>query len=681
MKIAKQFKSYNAAKEEVKIVNKYLDTIRTTRGKGITVGTKTINKVTQNEILQLEKLGISKEIINQLQRGSGSMTSTAFQKTIATVEKTSKGFYKVNPAGKTIKFYNNQLTMTFLKDGKSVTFTFVSTSKKPLTAYREPLKSFFKYGTNKQIITGVPADGFTAISMSRFWGGEARGTRSFLAKETTEDLTEAMIKQKLRQVDIRETKGIEKYTDDFAEAFGFSPRVSKKVFKTKGGKITEPFVDVSIDVTKPSRAILTTQMGTQQPFVGKGVTITEPIVGDPFLNLLVRKQSIIKKTAVKPKVIKIKPPPSTEINMLNLIDDTITKGGKPITTKVIKPVTKPTRDIISAQEAATQSFVFTDIKTRTPTFKEPPPSKFSNLFLGEGKFGTLGTIDTGFEFKEDKKIIPQDKISLSADSKIKIDTSAKVIAGVKVKPGTKENVKPSLGLTGFESMSMPGVEEGIKESQLVSPVVLSKVTTKEITKSELTQPEISVGGTGGIGGSDFLFPEETTRFKIPIDLDLGGPSFRKGERTGFNAFVKSKGKYKQVTDKPYNRFGAMDIGSRIVDNTTSAQFKIEPIKQTKVIRGKKQELIRRFQEDELAKGDGYYDSTKSKFRNFAIRRGQKIIQQNKWIEKKNKRSDTPGEKRGLSVAQFTSRQSKIKLGLPTRRTKSTKNKRKGYFRL
>jgi len=34
-------------------------------------------------------------------------------------------------------------------------------------------------------------------------------------------------------------------------------------------------------------------------------------------------------------------------------------------------------------------------------------------------------------------------------------------------------------------------------------------------------------------------------------------------------------------------------------------FKIEPIKQTKVIKGKKREVIRRFEEDELTRGDDY----------------------------------------------------------------------------
>ena len=120
----------------------------------------------------------------------------------------------------------------------------------------------------------------------------------------------------------------------------------------------------------------------------------------------------------------------------------------------------------------------------------------------------------------------------------------------------------------------------------------------------------------------------------------------------------------------------MDVGARLVDNTTSAQWKIEPIKKTKTIKGKKVDKV--FKGNELKKGDGYFNQTQHKYRNFSIFKGQQRPLGNRWIEKRNKRIDTPGEKMGLTLSQSIARRTKRARGIPVRKKKSN---RRTLFRL
>ena len=64
-----------------------------------------------------------------------------------------------------------------------------------------------------------------------------------------------------------------------------------------------------------------------------------------------------------------------------------------------------------------------------------------------------------------------------------------------------------------------------------------------------------------------------------------------------------------------------------------------------------------------------------------VKRGDKILMQDKWIEHKNKRADTRGEQQGLTVAQFKARETKRRAGLPVRKKKKRKSRSnvKGFF--
>ena len=149
------------------------------------------------------------------------------------------------------------------------------------------------------------------------------------------------------------------------------------------------------------------------------------------------------------------------------------------------------------------------------------------------------------------------------------------------------------------------------------------------------------------------------------------------KRVGYYTEVKTKGKWKKVTERPHTRQGAIDIGARIVDNTLSAQFKINPIMQTKKVKGRRISKPKVF-EERLEQGDGYFNVVANKFRSWVQRKGKRIQTKNRWLEKKGFRSDTQGESQGLTVAQIKGRQTRIGLGLPLRRTKKTKQTKRRF---
>ena len=133
-----------------------------------------------------------------------------------------------------------------------------------------------------------------------------------------------------------------------------------------------------------------------------------------------------------------------------------------------------------------------------------------------------------------------------------------------------------------------------------------------------------------------LFPEEIT--------------YEEAERTGYNTYVKVKGKWKKISDKPLTKEAAKDLGARVVDNSVARSFKIEPIKEKKTVRGKVVEILKRFQKSELARGDNYFEIVKRDLRK-PIKKGmpKKVPV---WVEKSRAAINTLGEKKQLSAARY-----------------------------
>jgi len=644
IKTKKIYKSYNNALEELKKIRETEKIIPPTPvGKSVSYSERYSGDLLRAQIKKLKNLNIEKRILNEAINLKFTSSVAKFQKRIPTIIKNVKGFYEIDRAGKILEFFRNQITLTFIdKGGRTVSISFVARSNRPL----KNIEQFIKYGRNKQIITGLVVDEFAYLTAGRFWGGEVRDTRTFLAKEVTEEAVEEAAKTK-RILEIRETKGIERFTDDFAEAFGLSPRVSQVEFKTISKE--EPIKMLKRVFGTPTEEKSTIFAGTRQKIIGFQDLKPDTIVGDPFLTKLIKEQKRLKSLALKPKKIFLKLDDATKVTPKPGIPRPDVLSSTIFDTRLVhlEKVT-PIKDVVAFQEAAIKGVPFvTDIKAITKAPKVT--SRFGETIFGIGGIGALGTLDSE-RIEITTKEIDREKIGKKLISKVKMKEEEEKEL-IKLSPVLSPIIKPLL-----EPKEI--TREGITP---ISKLDLKKL---QVLKQETIQIPDFIGETTPTI-REFRFPdEEKIKFFPMFPPKLKKPKFIKGKRVGYNTYVKDKGKYKKVTIRPHTKEAAKDIGARITDTTTGASFKIQPIKQTKIIKGKKRTLVKKFEQEELVKGDNYFKMAANKFRNYMIKRGKKIPLQNQWIEKRGKRSDTPGEKMGLTVAQIKARRTpQIGIGL------------------
>lgn len=108
----------------------------------------------------------------------------------------------------------------------------------------------------------------------------------------------------------------------------------------------------------------------------------------------------------------------------------------------------------------------------------------------------------------------------------------------------------------------------------------------------------------------------------------------------FNVFGKSRGKFVKLNVKPLKENDALSRGAFAVDQTTAKTFKIVPAGKLK----KPGALLK--------KERGYYSRTKTKLRQFRIKKGKKFQLTNKFIEKRKYGIDMKGEKKGLTIRRL-----------------------------
>ena len=187
-----------------------------------------------------------------------------------------------------------------------------------------------------------------------------------------------------------------------------------------------------------------------------------------------------------------------------------------------------------------------------------------------------------------------------------------------------------------------------------SPREADKMATGLITPTITQAPQVTEKVTPTML-SDFGLPgrprqpgEKPKPPKKPVALwfDFAGEGYRKKSQVGYETFVKQGRKFVKVSgSKPHTKRSALSLGSRIVDKTLSAQFKIQPVTQTKIIRGKKGKVktAKVFKANDLVREEGYFSLNQNKFREYKIRNKQKITTPQKFIERKEYRLDSPGE--------------------------------------
>ena len=109
--------------------------------------------------------------------------------------------------------------------------------------------------------------------------------------------------------------------------------------------------------------------------------------------------------------------------------------------------------------------------------------------------------------------------------------------------------------------------------------------------------------------------------------------FEPKKQTGYNAFIKRKGKFQKVTRKPLSKRGALGLGAFLTDKTASASFKVE--KTNKRVKKRTNPTINWF-----------------KFRK-PVKKGKPQTKSNNWIEKRKYRIDSKGEGKEITLKGLT----------------------------
>lgn len=286
-------------------------------------------------------------------------------------------------------------------------------------------------------------------------------------------------------------------------------------------------------------------------------------------------------------------------------------------------------------------------------------SRFGIMGFGVSEIGRpLTTIKTKQVPKEKTKVGLQPVLTSSFDlsiekEKLKQTPSNIISSSLEYKNPIKDYQETAPSLKLFQPQAQPQkLRQLLKQKQFEEPTITT-------APPSFIVPPVKGG---------FLF-----NFEFP------GEDITKERAIGYHTYVKEKGKFSKVSDKPMTRKGAKSMGARFVDNTTAATFKIEPITVTRIVQGEKKEIPRNFAYGELDSGDGFFNSVAKKFRDYVIQKGRAKPIQNTWIEKKGKRADTSGEQRGLTVAKYKSEMKKKAMGVPLRKRKKQGGNVKRFF--
>lgn len=116
-----------------------------------------------------------------------------------------------------------------------------------------------------------------------------------------------------------------------------------------------------------------------------------------------------------------------------------------------------------------------------------------------------------------------------------------------------------------------------------------------------------------------------------------------------DVFVKRKKRKRKIADNVMGDV-ALDLGSFVTDRALAAEFSIKEDK------GK-------IKKPPFQPPKNYWDFNKNKFRQFRIKQGRQIPLKNTFIERKNRRLDTQGERLGITTARLLANQRKQQVEL------------------
>ena len=243
----REFAKYDEAKanyESLKKTSRFADT--TSPVESYSLGQKAINiELIKNKpsVLPLE---IKKDVIKQAEFIEVSQSVSEIVKRLPVlkkipVPKTSPLYRRLRNTYTTylteIIRYKNTINYTIgLKNGRQVTYSFSSVSKKPLPKFKN-IESALKYGSGKKLIISkakAEVPGFVTSNVYEYRAGKYKPADSFLGK--IDSIIDPITKKEYKKVTIGKKPEVSKLIPDrldIGQLYSYSPKVSESILKIK----------------------------------------------------------------------------------------------------------------------------------------------------------------------------------------------------------------------------------------------------------------------------------------------------------------------------------------------------------------------------------------------------------------------------------------------------------------
>ncbi len=360
-----------------------------------------------------------------------------------------------------------------------------------------------------------------------------------------------------------------------------------------------------------------------------GVAITKPII---------EKVPLKEPTPLKVTFPPVKKPPILKPKITELKD----KFGRFRESKLVRSDKK------KATQKPFQSGVV--IKERVPSIDPFPLEEISTRFppgiLAPGIALALARPLRAFT---PSRTAP--RITTTFGERLNTKTLTSQISSLKNKLSevqkTRIQLRQSPSTSQFTQSRLKNVQETIIKLRLRLRQI---IRLRNFTRGSTTR---TVKITGG-GAKVILFPSLK---ELKVKRKLISPRIPVS-RTGYNTFVKSRGKFKRVNIHPLRKSKALDLGSFVTDQSLAATFKIS---KTNV----------KAKPPKIKFPRGYFLRTNKKFRVKLVK--GKLVK-NLAIEKRKFRLDTLREVNKIQAARFISqlRKTALKKKIPLPKLKSTK---------
>jgi len=349
----------------------------------------------------------------------------------------------------------------------------------------------------------------------------------------------------------------------------------------------------------------------------------------PSIRKKVRKD-IIGRLIAEDKLVGAVPPFGKDVPII-----TLAKPPKPIKpirvlkpTKPKQPKPKPTDNFIQKKAGAEQVLLL-----------EKPKQVGKTKIIQDVKVRQDVKPVEIIEIKTITKQLPKAKVKTRSliipIAKEKAAVKPRVDIAFIQKPAVKQKVKPAL-----EAIAIPMEKVDVKPQQKIKVGLLQDVKFKELTKVQQKIKQ-KVSSKITTRKTDIVpKPKRPPRTVLEFDIDPKTarltPDLMPDSKKGFGVFVKRKGKFERL-EGVFGKETALDIGTRVVKETLAATFLIKPVA------GKP-----------IKAPTGEFRRAEKEFREFVIRKGQKIPTPLQFVQKRGTRLGTRKEVKAIQTAKRSS---------------------------